>query len=159
MATQFHSPNYILLAEDNPADTQLVREALEDRKVVCDLHVVPDGEQAVEFIERIDRDAALNCPRLLLLDLHLPKVDGEEILRRLRASERCGQTAVVIMTSSDFPRDREKGMHYAALHYFRKPNTLKEFLTLGDVVRDIIDRNATSSRIGSGTANPKGQDA
>lgn len=157
MTIQFHSPNYILLAEDNPADTQLVREALEDRKVVCDLHVVPDGEQAVEFIERIDRDSTLNCPRLLLLDLHLPRVDGEEILRRLRASERCGQTAVVIMTSSDFPRDREKGTRYAALHYFRKPNTLKEFLTLGDVVREIIERNATAPK--SGTANPKGQDA
>jgi hypothetical protein len=125
MATQFDSPNYILLAEDNPADTQLVREALEDREVACDLHVVPDGEQAVEFIERIDRDSTLNCP----------------------------------MTSSDFPSDREKGMRYAALHYFRKPNTLKEFLTLGDVVREIIERNATAPKIGSATANPKGQDA
>jgi CheY-like chemotaxis protein len=159
MATQFHSPNYILLAEDNPADTQLVREALEDREVACDLHVVADGEQAVEFIERIDRDSTLNCRQLLLLDLNLPRVDGGEILQRLRASERCGQTAVVIMTSSDFPSDREKGVRYAALHYFQKPNTLKEFLTLGDVVKGIIERNTAAPKIGSGIANPKEQDA
>src|SRR5882724_13171078 len=118
---------YILLAEDNPADIELVREALEDRAVACDLQVVEDGERAMDFIERIDRDPALHCPKLLLLDLHLPKWDGGEVLRCLRASERCGQTPVVILTSSDSPSDLETATR-AALHYFRKPNTLEQYM-------------------------------
>lgn len=133
--------NYILLAEDNPADVELVREALADRAVACDLHVVSDGEQAVRFIEQIDRDSTLNCPKLLLVDLHLPKKDGEGILRCLRASERCGQTPVVIMTASSSPHDSEKAVAYAALHYFRKPAGLDEFMELGDVVKEIMGRH------------------
>jgi len=134
---------YILLAEDNPADVQLVREALEDRAVACNLHVVADGEQAIAFLENIDRNSALDCPSLLLLDLHLPKRNGDEILRCLRASERCGQTAVVILTSSDSPRDLENAQRHAALSYFRKPTSLEQFLTLGDIVKEIIGRDAT----------------
>lgn len=134
--------NYILLAEDNPVDVQLVREALADSAVGCHLHVVADGEQAIRFIERIDRDTAIDCPKLLLLDLHLPKRNGAEILRSLRASEKCGQTAVVILTSSDSPRDMENATRHAALHYFRKTADLEQFLTLGNIVKGIIDRNA-----------------
>jgi two-component system, chemotaxis family, response regulator Rcp1 len=132
------SARYILLAEDNPADVWLVREALEDRAVNCDLHVISDGEQVVQFIEQIDADRALHCPHLLLLDLHLPKRDGGEILKSLRASERCGQTPVVILTSSESPRDEVNATRYAALHYFRKPASLEQFLQLGDVVKQII---------------------
>jgi len=77
------------------------------------------GEGAMDFIERIDRDPALHCPKLLLLDLHLPKRDGREVFRCLRASECCGQTPVVILTSSDSPSDLETATR-AALHYFRK---------------------------------------
>jgi CheY-like chemotaxis protein len=132
---------YILLAEDNPADIHLVREALEDKALGYELKVVSDGEQAVELIARIDRDSTLICPALLLLDLHLPKMDGEEILHCLRSSERCGLTPVVIMTSSDAPRDEEMATRNAALHYFRKPSTLEQYMKLGDVVQDIIARN------------------
>jgi chemotaxis family two-component system response regulator Rcp1 len=131
---------YILLAEDNPADVELVRVALEDRSVDCGLHVVSDGAQAIAFIERVDGNSAVPCPSLLLLDLHLPKRNGADILRCLRASERCGQTPVVVLTSSDSPRDEENAARHAALHYFRKPSALDEFLTLGDIVSDIIGR-------------------
>jgi CheY-like chemotaxis protein len=131
---------YILLAEDNPADVQLVREALDDRSVECDLQVVCDGEQAIAFLDRLDAHSELKCPSLLLLDLHLPKRDGTEIMRRLRASERCGQTAVVILTSSDSPSDMENAERHAALHYFRKPSSLDQFLTLGDIVKAIIEK-------------------
>jgi len=137
-----HTSKYILLAEDNPADVQLVREALEDRAVACTLHVCSDGEIAVDFIERLDRDSTLDCPALLLLDLHLPKRNGEQILQSLRASERCGQTPVVIMTSSDSPRDFERATRHAALHYFRKPSVLEEYLNLGDMVKEIVERQA-----------------
>ncbi len=95
----------IVLAEDNPADVGLVRVALQTHGVHCDLHVIDDGEQALSFIERLDQDSRVPCPDLLLLDLHLPKHGGNEILKYLRASERCAQTPVVILTSSDAPSD------------------------------------------------------
>ena len=136
------SPQYILLAEDNAADVLLVREALANRQVPLDLQLVEDGEQAIAFLQRIDRDLTLACPSLLLLDLHLPKRNGEEVMRSLRASERCGRTPVVILTSSDSPGDRDKARKGAALHYFRKPSTLQQFMELGDIVKDIIGPDA-----------------
>ena len=137
---------YILLAEDNPADIHLVREALEDRAVAYRLEVVSDGEEVIKFLTRIDRDSTLFCPRIMLLDLHLPKRDGEEILRCLRSSERCGLTPVVIMTSSDAPHHVEMATKNAALHYFRKPTSLEQYMKLGDVVKQIIETDDTGSR-------------
>jgi CheY-like chemotaxis protein len=137
---------YILLAEDNPADVLLVREALTDRAVAYPLQVVSDGEEVINLISRIDRDSTLACPKMLLLDLHLPKRDGEEILRCLRSSERCGLTPVVIMTSSDAPHHVEMATKNAALHYFRKPTSLEQYMKLGDVVKEIIETHGLNSR-------------
>ncbi|HUB79355.1 MAG TPA: response regulator [Bryobacteraceae bacterium] len=130
---------YILLAEDNPADVALVRVALEDRAVDCELELVSDGQKAMEFLDQLDADSKLACPSLFLLDLHLPKHDGVEVMIRLRASPRCGRTPVVILTSSDSPQDMEDAERHAALHYFRKPCSLDEFLALGDIVKRIMD--------------------
>jgi chemotaxis family two-component system response regulator Rcp1 len=136
-----NSSTYILLAEDNEGDILLVREALEDRAVDYRLDVVSDGDQAVKFIERIDQDSTLICPKLLLLDLHLPKRNGEEILQCLRSSERCAVTPVVVMSSSDSPANLNMARRYEALHYFRKPTTLEQFMKLGDLVKNIIGQN------------------
>ena len=118
------SPCQIVLAEDNPADVGLVRQALRDHAVHCDLRVISDGEAVVTFIDGLDLDGKLPCPDLLLLDLHLPKRDGPEILRHLRASERCGQTPVVVLTSSEAASDRQSAEKNAAIHYFRKSASL-----------------------------------
>jgi CheY-like chemotaxis protein len=132
------SPPYIVLAEDNAADACLVREVLEDRAVTCALHVLSDGEAAIEFIGRIDRTPTLECPRLFLLDFYLPRRNGEEVLRFLRSSERCRLTPVVIMTSAAVVFFHENRPQNAGLYYFRKPMTLAEYLTLGDVIWNII---------------------
>lgn len=132
------SPCQILLAEDNPADVRLVREALREHKVHCDLRVISDGEEVVSFIEGLDQDLKYPCPDLLLLDMHLPKRDGNDVLNHLRASERCGRTRVVILTSSDAPSDHQVAEKHAALHYFRKPSSLGQFMQLGKIVRDVL---------------------
>jgi CheY-like chemotaxis protein len=132
------SSRYILLAEDNPADVLLVREALEDRGVNCALRVIADGEEVVKLIEKIDSDRTQHCPHLVLLDLHLPKRDGGEILESLRASEMCCQIPVVILTGLVSPQDEVHATRHPALHYFRKPASLDQFMQLGDVVNDII---------------------
>ncbi len=137
-----YSPCQILLAEDNPADVGLVRYALREHRVDCELRVISDGEEVLSFISLLDVDSNLPCPDLLLLDLHLPKRDGNEILTRLRSSERCGRTPVVIFTSSETPLDHHDLKHMVALHYFRKSSSLVEFLKLGSIVRTLI--NGTS---------------
>ena len=136
----------IVLAEDNPADVGLVRKALREHEVQCDLRVITDGEQALAFINSLDLDSKTPCPDLLLLDWYLPKRDGNEILKHLRASERCGRTPVIILTSSDALWDKENAEKNAAIHYFRKPSSLDRFLELGLIVKEVISRAQSANR-------------
>jgi len=134
----------ILVAEDNPADVRLVEEALKHHAVNCALHVVSDGEQAISFIDRLESDPKRFPLDLLLVDMHLPKYDGEEILRHLRSTERYAQTPVVVMTGADSIVVEEKAVKHAALSYFRKRPKLDEFLELGSIIRRILIREAQS---------------
>jgi len=136
------SPSRVILAEDNLADIHLVREALEEHQVKCDLRVVSDGEQMLEFINQLDLDNGDPCPDLLLLDLGLPKYSGREILQHLRASKKCSQIPVVVMTSSDWRKDLELAEKHARVHYFRKPSTLAEFMDLGGLIKGMIQGTA-----------------
>jgi len=129
---------HIVLAEDNPADVGLVRRALREHAIQCDLRVISDGEEVVSFITGLDRDSDLPCPDLLLLDMHLPKRDGNEVLRHLRASERCGRTPVVVFTSSDPAWEQQSADGNAATHYFQKPSSLEKFMQLGRVIKEVI---------------------
>jgi CheY-like chemotaxis protein len=136
------SPSYIVLAEDNPADVGLVREALRTHSVLCDLRVISDGEAVFDFIDRLDEETKSPCPDLILLDLHLPKRDGGEILNHLRSSGRCSQIPVIVMTSSDWAGDRQNAEKNAAIHYFQKPLSLAEFMRLGEIVRAVLSHNS-----------------
>jgi chemotaxis family two-component system response regulator Rcp1 len=138
------SPCWIVLAEDNPADVRLVREALREHDVNCELRVISDGDEAVSFITELDLNSKHPCPDLLLLDMHLPKRTGNEILQHLRASEKCGRTRVIILTSSDAPSDHECADKNAAIHCFRKPTSLGQFLYLGQIVKDVLAGPAAS---------------
>jgi CheY-like chemotaxis protein len=131
-------PYHILLAEDSAADVGIVRIALRDQNLNHILHVARDGEEAITFIEKADKDAKGPGPDLLLLDMHLPKYNGEEILKRLRSTEHFAQIPVVVMTSSDAPQDHDTAQRHAALFYFRKPSRLEEFIHLGVIVREIL---------------------
>jgi CheY-like chemotaxis protein len=137
MTTQ-PAPFEILLAEDNPADVVLVREALQMHEIHCALYTVRDGASAIAFIEAIDRDARKPRLDLLLLDMHMPRRGGEDILRTLRATERCAQTPVVVMTSSTSPSDEKAAERNAVLHYFRKPSELDEFMELGRIIKQVL---------------------
>ncbi|HLG99332.1 MAG TPA: response regulator [Bryobacteraceae bacterium] len=134
------TPYEILLAEDNPADVTLVREALKNQGLSCTLHIVRDGAQAIAFVQ--DRDKVKGSPQLdlVLLDMHLPKYDGQEIMTRLRATEHCAQTPIIVMTSSVSPADYEAAEKHAAMHYFQKPSSLTQFMRLGRIVQDVLDK-------------------
>jgi CheY-like chemotaxis protein len=140
----------ILLAEDSAPDVGIVRIALRDQGVDHVLHVARDGEEAIRFIEKADNDRNAPGPDLLLLDMHLPKYNGEEILKFLRSRERCAQVPVVVMTSSDAPADHDRAQNHAALFYFRKPSSLDEFMQLGVIVRDILTGKKPLAADGAG---------
>lgn len=104
----------------------------------ADLHVITDGEEAVRWLDRTDAEAALACPSLVILDINLPKRDGGEVLQRLRQSPKCGNTVVIVVSSSNAESDREQMASLGAQHYFHKPSDLARFLKLGDMIRDAL---------------------
>ncbi len=132
------APFEIVLVEDAEPDVFLVREALESGGVAFNLRVLGDGEKAVDFIDEIDQATTGQCPHLLLLDLNLPKKTGAQVLEHVKRSERWRKVPVVVLTSSDSPRDKEQAAQLGATRYFRKPSRLAEFMKLGEIVRDIL---------------------
>jgi DNA-binding response OmpR family regulator len=114
-----------------------VRHAIGKENLPVEVHVAEDGERAVAFIEAAEKDADAPFPHLVLLDLNLPKIDGLDVLRRIRASEKCKAVAVLVVTSSDSPSDR-RGAAELDAGYFQKPVTYDEFLKLGAVLREFL---------------------
>jgi CheY-like chemotaxis protein len=133
-------PWQILIAEDSKPDVFLIRQALQKAGIKAQLHVVDDGEKTVRFFERADADPEAPRPDLVLLDINLPRYKGTEVLRNLRASSRCKDALVLVVTSSDSSRDREVMDALGANGYFRKPSEYSEFMTLGQIVRDLLAR-------------------
>jgi CheY-like chemotaxis protein len=127
----------ILLVEDNPADAGLVREALEEHGVECDLILMSDGETAIEFVEYLDA-GVVGCPELVILDLNLPRRTGQEVLAQIRSSTICANVPVVILSSSDGQRDRDNAARLGASEYLRKPSRLNEFIELGAIFKKML---------------------
>jgi CheY-like chemotaxis protein len=130
------TPLQILVAEDNPADVFLIRQALNEHGLRYELHVVTDGAEALHLLCRIKNGEA-PCPDLILLDLNLPKRNGKEILQYIKALPQYSCTPVVIVTSSDSLVDRYDTARLGARSYFRKPSSLAEFMQLGHVVKTV----------------------
>ena len=122
----------ILLAEDNPSDVELTMRALKKKNLDNKVHVVTDGAQALDFIfcagAYKDRNIK-NPPKVIFLDLKLPKVDGKEVLRRIKSDERTKVIPVVIMTSSQEESDVIASYHLGANSYIVKPVDFKKFAT------------------------------
>jgi len=127
--------SHILVAEDNPADIYLIQEALREHGVDCDVLVLKDGAEALQYVSQFDKDHTTFCPELFILDLHLPKHDGEEILALLRSSERCGKVPVIVMSSSDAPSHQNIADRHESVQFFRKPRDLSKFMEIGTIVR------------------------
>jgi two-component system response regulator len=122
------NPGKILLVEDNPDDVTLTMRALKSRNITNDVVVASDGVQALEYLFGAGAaPGAAELPAVVLLDLKLPKVNGLEVLQRIRADERTRMLPVVILTSSDEERDIVKGYSLGANSYVRKPVDFVEF--------------------------------
>jgi two-component system, response regulator len=120
----------ILLVEDNPNDVKLAMHAFKTHNIANNVHVVRDGAEALEFIFCTDRYADRkieNGPKLILLDLKLPLVDGIEVLRRTKADPRTSSIPVVVMTSSREDRDIVESYKLGVNSYIVKPVDFGQF--------------------------------
>ena len=116
----------ILLVEDNPDDVALTLRALKKNQILNPISVASDGAEALKFLFD-GGDTDLAQPGLILLDLKLPKVDGLEVLRRIRADERTKVIPVVVLTSSKLEEDIFSSYQSGANAYVRKPVNFAEF--------------------------------
>ena len=131
----------VLLAEDNAADVYLIREALREHQVQCELRVAPDGQEVLHALSASSPD--IGEIKLIILDLNLPRHDGIEILERLR--ETGLRIPVVVLTSSDSQRDRDMAIQLGAVRFLRKPSELEQFLSLGAVFKELLESTRAAS--------------
>ena len=121
----------ILLVEDNPDDQALTRRALAKNNIFNDLVLAEDGVQALDYLfgtgAHAGRDTSV-LPSVVLLDLKLPKVDGLEVLRRVRDDERTRFLPVVVLTSSKEEQDLVQSYSLGANSYIRKPVDFAQFM-------------------------------
>lgn len=124
------NPKTILLVEDNLSDIELTRRALTKSRIATEMVVAEDGQEALDYLfargQYINRDAR-NVPSLVLLDLNLPRVDGLEVLRQIRAEPLTSRLPVVILTTSKEEQDVALSYDLGANSYIRKPVDFMQF--------------------------------
>jgi CheY-like chemotaxis protein len=126
----------ILLVEDNEGDVRLTREALKEGRIRNRLHVVNDGEQALQFLQRKGSHVDAPRPDLILLDLNLPRLDGREVLAAIKHDRNLKLIPVVVLTSSRTEQDLLRAYDLHANCFITKPVEFEQFI---DVVRSIED--------------------
>ena len=128
---------FILLVEDNPSDVGLTRRALEQSHISNRLVVAEDGREALDYLfatgAHADRDVS-DLPTLVLLDLKLPRMDGREVLRQIRADARTRRLPVVVLTSSQEEQDIIASYDLGANSYIRKP---VDFVQFAEAIRHL----------------------
>jgi CheY-like chemotaxis protein len=129
-------PLRVLLAEDNPGDVVLVRDALQQQYRDVELVVVDNGDKIRSYLGTPKENQP--GPDVLLLDLNLPRVDGPDMFRLLRQHPCCSNVPLIVITSSDSPRDRAWTEEFRVAHYFRKPSDYDAFMKLGELVRSVV---------------------
>jgi CheY-like chemotaxis protein len=127
-------PIDILIVEDNPGDVRLTREALNEGRIANELHVAGDGVEALEYLDRHCDQVGNGCPDLILLDLNLPRLDGREVLARLKEDQRYRRIPVVVLTTSSAEADVLESYDLHANCYINKPVDFEQFIK---VVRSI----------------------
>ncbi len=126
----------VLLVEDDDGDVLMTREAFEHHKIRNNLHVVQDGEEALQFLRREGQYEDAPRPGLILLDLNLPRRDGREVLAELKADPELRVIPVVVLTTSEAEEDILRSYSLHANAYVSKPVDFDRFI---DVIRQIDD--------------------
>jgi two-component system, chemotaxis family, response regulator Rcp1 len=122
-------PIELLLVEDSPGDVRLTREAFKESRVLNHLHIVKDGVEALAFLRKEGQYASAVRPDLILLDLNLPKINGQEVLAQIKEDPGLKRIPVVILTVSKAEEDIIRSYNLHANCYITKPVELDQFLT------------------------------
>ncbi|NED82611.1 response regulator [Streptomyces sp. SID11233] len=137
-------PIEVLLVEDDPGDELMTREAFEDNKIRNTLHVVRDGQEALDFLYRRGAHGEAPRPDLILLDLNLPKYDGRQVLEQIKQDPELALIPVVVLTTSSAEEDILRSYKLHANAYVTKPVDLDQFIA---AVRQIDEFFVTVVRL------------
>jgi chemotaxis family two-component system response regulator Rcp1 len=134
--TERSSQPHVLLIEDSPGDVRLLREAFSDVNGAIPLHVATDGVEAMEFLSKEGAHESSPRPDLILLDLNLPRMDGREVLARIKGDDTLKTIPTIILTTSEAEADIQKSYELNANCYIIKPVQFDEFESLIASVND-----------------------
>ncbi len=137
-AKRIDEPFDILVIEDNPADVQLLRLALNETGLAYELTVIDDGAEALRYVHREGKYAAMPKPDLVVLDLNLPKKSGMEVLAALRGNKELSNTPVAVVTSSAAPLERAQVEGLRVERFITKPPDLDDFLRIGAMLIEVL---------------------
>jgi chemotaxis family two-component system response regulator Rcp1 len=134
-------PLTIIVVEDNPVDVYLIRWVLQAHELSHELHVIDNGDRAMDCVNQLAHEERRRSPTFMLLDLNLPQRDGREILQWVKSIPHGSDVRVVIVTSSSNPTDRRETLAMGADAYFVKPSHLHEFMQLSDLIKHLAFGN------------------
>ena len=126
----------ILMVEDNPGDVKLVQASLRKTKFIDNIDVATDGAEALEYLQKKGEFSAKPTPDLVLLDLNLPKQHGLDVLKEMRDNPALKNIPVMVLTSSDSPKEADQAYSLAAKLFLTKPRDVSEF----DVFAECLER-------------------
>jgi chemotaxis family two-component system response regulator Rcp1 len=129
------TPVEILLVDDDPADIELAREGLREGRTQAHLSTVEDGVEALAFLRRQGKYAAVKRPNLVILDLKMPRKSGLEVLAEMKADRKLRRIPVIVLTTSESPDDIFQAYDLNASCYITKPADLEEFHRVMKTIR------------------------
>jgi len=127
---------HILLVEDNPNDVIITERSLKKGQIKTELSVARDGEEALDFLYQQGHFAGASRPDLILLDLNLPKKNGQEVLAEIKKDQHLRRIPVIVLTVSKYEKDMVKAYDSGAAGYITKPPSSGEFLKIINTVLD-----------------------
>jgi len=131
------TPVEILIVDDNPGDVELTKAALRDARILNEVHVVYDGEEALRFLRRVGNYASAPLPDLMFLDLAMPKVDGFRVLAEMKSDPELRRIPVVVMSSSSAEKDLARAYDAQISAYMIKPSDLDAYFTAIRSVKEL----------------------
>jgi two-component system, chemotaxis family, response regulator Rcp1 len=129
-------PIHILLVDDDPADVRLTQEALKEHKVFCETAVAGDGIEALAYLRREGPYSDVTRPDIILLDLNMPRKDGREVLKEIKADPQLRRIPVVILTTSQADQDILHSYDLGANCYITKPVDLEQLTTVVQAIEN-----------------------
>ncbi|MBF0452967.1 MAG: response regulator [Candidatus Magnetomorum sp.] len=138
----------ILLVEDNPGDIYLMTSELKNMSLPTKLHVVVDGEEAINFLQKKGTYENVQRPDMIILDLNLPRIDGREVLACIKADSTLANIPLIIVSASDEDKDILNEYHPHLNVFIKKPDSLTSFQLLIEQIKKFMQKNLASSTKG-----------